>query len=73
MSNPSDYLDKKYKNGDSYYAVIGYIDKPALILKDPITGDSTTVVIDCHNHQDMIELTPEQALERLEGHCLTKP
>ena len=70
---PESYLGKRYSTLDGYYTVIGYIDKPAIIMKNPITGESRTIVIDCNNHLEMDEISNEEALVTLEGHCLCKP
>ena len=62
MPTPEDLLKKLYRNGDTYYRVNGYIDRPALVLLDPITKKQMTVVIGSRQHQDMKEISPEEAL-----------
>ena len=74
MSNkPTDYIGKRYAASDGYYAVIGYIDQPAILLKNPITGEDMTVVIGCMNHQEMTEISAEDAIKIAEGHLYSKP
>ncbi|WP_010137618.1 hypothetical protein [Oceanicola sp. S124] len=62
MTSPEDHLQKLYRNGDTYYRVIGYIDRPALHLEDPITGKRAVVVIDSPQHRDMKEIEAGEAL-----------
>lgn len=66
---PTDYIGKRYAASDGYYAVIGYIDSPAILLKNPITGNSMTVVIGCEIHREMTEISNKDAIEMVEGHC----
>jgi hypothetical protein len=55
MPEDNGYLGKRYRNGDSYLEVVGYIDRPAIILRDDVTGEQRTVVIGSALHQDMEE------------------
>lgn len=71
--NSIDYIGKRYTASDGYYAVIGYIDKPAILLKNPLTKKQMTVVIGCPNHLKMTEISDKDALEISEGHLLTSP
>jgi len=68
----SKWKNKRYAAPDGYWCVIGFIDRPALILKNPITGKQYTEVIDCPNHQERKELTKGEALEILEANNLCK-
>jgi len=70
---PEHYIGKRYEATDGYYAVIGFINEPAILLKNPITGDNLTVVIGCNNHLEMKEISDENALAAIEGYCLCKP
>ena len=62
------HLGDKYKNGETYYKVVGYIDRPAICLADPITGETKTVVIGCWNHTEMEKITDSEAVQILEEH-----
>ena len=68
----SKWKNKRYESGteNGYWRVIGYIDRPALILQNPITGQQYTEVIDSHNHLERKELTKGEALEILEANNL---
>lgn len=61
---PEDYLTQRYEDesGEGYFAVIGYIDQPAILLRNPITGEKKTVVIGCAIHGSMRQISPEDAL-----------
>ena len=65
-----DYIGKCYANGNSYLRVTGYIDRPALLLRDPITGEQQTVVIGCRNHDEMEEISEIAALNTIEAYIL---
>jgi hypothetical protein len=67
MNDPKEYLGKCYAVPDGYLRVIGYIDRPALLLQNPVTGRTETVVIGCQNHQHMQEVEPARALEIAEA------
>lgn len=68
--DPKDYIGKRYKSGDGYMTVIGYIDRPAIILMDPVTREQSTVVIGCPNHECMEEVSDSEALTMLESEVL---
>lgn len=66
------WKDKRYAHHHGYLKVCGYIDKPALILINPMTGQKETVIIDCPNHKEMREITEGEALGLAEHFCFTK-
>ena len=55
------WSNKRYENpgGKGYLRVIGYIDKPALLLKNPITGEALTLM---ENHQFTVDLQLAQPI-----------
>jgi len=57
-----DWKDKRYAHKNGYMKVIAYIDRPALILMNPMTGEKETVVIGCLNHEGMREVSEGEAL-----------
>lgn len=61
------WKNKRYEASEGYWRVIGYIDRPALLLKNPITGEQYTEVIDCPNHLERKEVTKGEALAILEA------
>lgn len=65
--DPKDYIGKRYKSGDGYMTVIGYISSPAIILMNPATREQSTVVIGCRNHELMEEISDSEALTILEN------
>jgi len=72
MGDPKDWFGKRYENGETYWNVIGYIDRPALLLQDPITGETNTVVIGCPNHDAMKEISDAMVIVRLEARIRPK-
>ena len=61
-----EYLGRNYQNGETYFTVTGVVTSPALILKDPITGERKTVVIDSRQFADMPEITDGRVISILE-------
>ena len=63
MTKADEYLGKRYRNdGGSYWKVVGYIDKPAVVMRDPLTGQAQAVVINSGQFSDMVEMPNEEAL-----------
>lgn len=62
MPSPDDFLGKRYRVGSGYMHVIGVITDPAMLLRDPVSGDTMTVVIGCHSHTEMEEISEADAL-----------
>lgn len=68
-----EWLGQRYEDTKGYKVVIGYIDQPAIILRNPITGSTETVVIGCRHHHDMREISADDAISIAENHLLTAP
>jgi hypothetical protein len=62
-----DEMSKRYKTKDGYMQVIGYIDKPAIILKDHVTGHQKVIVVGSMVHQSLEEISDADALNFLEA------
>jgi hypothetical protein len=63
MISPTKYLNKRYKRGDGHEVVVGVILDPAIILKNPVTGEQRTVVIGCLTHNEMQEVSGTESLK----------
>jgi methylmalonyl-CoA mutase cobalamin-binding subunit len=70
MTDPTEYLGKRYLSEGGYDVVTGVITTPALILKNPFTGAISVVVIGSRNHEQMQDCSTGVALSRAEGHLL---
>lgn len=73
MSKQDEYLGKRYrKDGGGYWAVVGYIDNPAVVLRDPLTGEARVVVIGSGQYRDMNEIPDDEALRIAEQMMFNK-
>lgn len=70
MQDPEIYMGKRYAALNGYWSVIGYINKPAIVLRNPVTGEKETVVIGSPNHNDLTEISDGEALNMLENHVV---
>jgi len=63
MADPDKILRKRFKNGDSYMQVVGYIDRPAVVLRDVKTGEKSTIVVWSSLYNALEEIRDQDALE----------
>jgi hypothetical protein len=68
--NVTDYLGKRYEAECGYKLVIGVITEPAITLRNPITGETETVVVGSLTHEGMTEISDDDALSIAERKLL---